>query len=340
MLRTCRLAFLLLALPALGSLALAQNVETPPNPEPVVPGSDAPEAALEVEDPFQLDPLVAFEAFFAGNYPRAFDLAVTFAGRGDAPSMRLLGQMYSAGLGVAENQQEAAQWFRLATEAGDVEAKFLLATMILDGAFIERDEVEAATLLRSAVDDGHTEAKQMLAMLHLEGRGVERDLARGAQLMREAAEEGSVTAIYTLGILYAEGAGVRQDTREAYEWFNRAARRGNTEAQIELALGLLTGDAGDPNLSDERRTEDAIFWFRRAAEAGNPVAENRLAHAYAQGFGVPLDPVEAAYYHARAVAGGLADARLDAFVSALPEAQRQEAQDRIARDRAPDNPLD
>jgi TPR repeat protein len=327
----------LFALLLLTSPALAQDAETPPNPEPV---DLEAEAAPETDDLFALDPLVAFEAFFAGNYPRAFDLAITFAGRGDAPSMRLLGQMYSAGLGVDANQEEAAQWYRLASQAGDIEAKFLLATMILDGAFVERNEEEAASLLQTATAEGHTDSKQMLAMLHLEGRGVERDLNRGAQLMREAAEEGNVTAIYTLGILYAEGAGVRQDTLEAYEWFDQAARRGNTEAQIELALGLLSGDAGDQGLSQERRVEDAIFWFRRAAEAGNPVAENRLAHAYSQGFGVPLDPVEAAYYHARAVAGGLSDARLDAFVSALPEAQRQEAQDRIARDRAPDNPLD
>lgn len=335
MLRTI-LALLLLASPA-----LAQEVEVPPVPAPVDALQPLPEdPQSETEDPFALDPAVAFEAFFAGNYPRAFDLAITFAGRGDAPSMRLLGQMYGAGIGVAEDQAEAAQWYRLAVEAGDTEAKFLLATMILDGAFIERDEEEAARLLSEAVEAGHVSAKQMFAMLHLEGRGVPRDLVRGAQLMREAAEEGDVTAQYTLGILYSEGAGVRQDTAESYRWFDRAARRGNTEAQIELALGLLSGDAGDPDLSQERRVEDAMFWFRRAAEAGNPVAENRLAHAYSQGFGVPLDPVEAAYYHARAVAGGLADARLDAFVLSLPEEQRQEAQDRIARDRAPDNPLD
>lgn len=323
----------------LASPALAQNAETPPNPEPVDLEAEAATEA-EPDDPFQLDPLVAFEAFFAGNYQRAFDLAITFAGRDDAPSMRLLGQMYAAGLGVDANQEEAAEWYRLASQAGDMDAKFLLATMILDGAFIERNEEEAANLLIEATEADHTEAKQMLAMLHLEGRGVERDLERGAQLMREAADEGNVTAIYTLGILYAEGAGVRLDTREAYQWFDRAARRGNTEAQIELALGLLNGDAGEPDLTQQQRTENAIFWFRRAAEAGNPVAENRLAHAFSQGFGVPLDPVEAAYYHARAVAGGLADARLDAFVSSLPEEQRQEARDRIARDRAPDNPLD
>ena len=304
------------------------------------PADQEAEAAEDADDPFELDPLVAFEAFFAGNYERAFDLAVTFAGRGDAPSMRLLGQMYAAGLSVDLDQEEAAGWYRLASDAGDIEAKVLLATMLLDGAYIARDEDEAATLLRTAADAGHLSGTQMLGMLHLEGRGVARNLQTGAELMREAAEAGETTAQYTLGILYSEGAGVRLDTREAYQWFDRAARGGNTEAQIELALGLLRGDAGEPGLSEERRIEDAIFWLRRAAEAGNPIAENRLAHAYSQGFGVPLDPVEAAYYHGRAVAGGLADARLDTFVSGLPAEQREEAQARLARERGPANPFD
>ncbi len=301
--------------------------------------ADAQATATDEADPFALDPLVAFEAFFAGNYSRAFDLAVTFAGRQDPPSMRLLGQMYAAGLGVDRDENEAVQWYRLASEAGDVEAMYLLATYILDGHVIERDEVEAGSLLQAAVADGHIPSKQMLGMLYLEGRGVERDLTLGAQLMREAAEDGDVTAIYTLGILYAEGAGVRQDTSESYHWFDRAARQGNPEAQIELAFGLIRGDTGD-DLTEAQRLENAIFWLRRAAETGNPVAENRLAHAYSQGYGVPLDPVEAAYYHARAVAGGLADARLDAFVASLPDEQRQEAQDRVARERGPANPFD
>ncbi|MFK7791253.1 MAG: tetratricopeptide repeat protein [Devosiaceae bacterium] len=322
----------LLALVLLAAPAYAQTAEPQASAEPSA--QEAPE-----QDPFTLDPAVAFEAFFAGNYARAFDLAVTFAGRGDGPSMRLLGQMYSAGLGVEQSQEEALEWYRLATETNDIEAKVLLATAIMDGPIPERDEEHVAQLLREASDAGNSMGTQMLGMLHLEGRGVERDIDLGAQLMRQAADAGDVTAQYTLGILYQEGAGVRQDTAQAYAWFEQAARRGNTEAQIEFALGLLNGSAGENDLSQERRVEDAIFWLRRAAEGGNPIAENRLAHAYSQGFGVQLDPVQAAYYHARAVAGGLADARLDAFVGSLPEDQRREAQERIAQDRAPANPF-
>jgi hypothetical protein len=302
--------------------------------EPQGDQQNAENVDSQSEDLFALDPAVALEAFTAGNYPRAFDLAITFATRGDLQSMRLLGEMYSAGLGVDQDQDEAAEWLALASQQGDLDAKVLLATMILDRVIDRGTAEEAADLLKQAADGDNVGGKQLLAMLHLEGRGVERDLALGAQLMREAAQANDVTAQYTMGILYAEGAGVRQDTREAYSWFNRAARRGNTEAQIELAMGLLNGDAGNAQDSEERRIEDAVFWFRRAAEAGNPVAENRLAHAHAQGLGVPLDPVLAAYYHARAVAGGLADARLDAFVLGLPEEQRRQARARVAFDRA------
>lgn len=345
LIRSLCLSCLLLVLP-IASLATAQD-RIPPSPEPVEQAGDAEadtettqQSEPEEADPFELDPAVAFEAFAAGNYQRAFDLAIIFAGREDVPSMRLLGQMFATGLGVEQDQEEAAAWYTVAAEAGDPEAAFLLATMKLDGVYIERDEVGAASLLSAAADVGHIPALQMLGMLHLEGRGVDRNLDVGADMMREAAQAGDVTAQYTLGILYAEGAGVRQDTRTSYGWFERAARRGNVEAQIEFALGLLNGRAADPNASEEQNLADAIFWLRRAAEGRNPVAENRLAHAHAQGIGVRLDPVMAAYLHARAVSGGLADARLDTFVASLSEEQRAEAQAMIARDRAPENPFD
>ncbi|MBV6658800.1 MAG: sel1 repeat family protein, partial [Devosiaceae bacterium] len=270
-----------------------------------------------------------------------FDLAVTFAGRGDAPSMRLLGQLYQSGFGVGRDSDEAAAWFDLASKAGDTEAQFLLATMKLDGVDIERDETGAAELLSLAQAAGHVSATQMYGTLLLEGRGTERNITRGAELIRVAAEAGDAIAQYTLGILYQEGAGVRQDNAEAYHWFERAARRGNVEAQVTYALGLLGQTAPAAASQDEARVlEDAVFWLQRAAEAGNPVAENRLAHAFAQGIGVRLDPVQAAYFHARAVAGGLADARLDNFVASLSPDQRARAQELVARDRAPANPFD
>lgn len=335
----------LLALLISTQATLAQD-RIPPAPDPVeelnapTNTDDAREPVEQEVDPFALDPSVAYEAFAAGNYARAFDLAIIFAGRDDVASMRLVGQMLANGLGVDQDQPEAAAWYTLAAEAGDPEAAYLLATMKLDGVFIERDEVGAASLLSAAADVGHIPALQVLGMLHLEGRGVDRNLDVGADMIQEAAQAGDVTAQYTLGILYAEGAGVRQDTRASYDWFERAARRGNVEAQIEFALGLLNGEAANPDDSQDQTLEDAIFWLRRAAEGHNPVAENRLAHAYAQGIGVRLDPVMAAYMHARAVSGGLADARLDSFVASLSDEQQAEAQAMMARDRAPENPFD
>ena len=329
-------ALAFLVLPVEAHAQDGSTVAPPPVPDAAAPapGDGTLEAEPGAPDRFVLDPAIAFEAFFAGNHARALDLAITFAGRGDAPSMRLLGEMYERGLAVEADPQEAAEWYRLAAQAGDAPAQVRLATMKLDGVLVPSEPEAAAALLRQASDAGNVQATQMLGMLTLEGRGVQRDIARGAQLTRQAAEAGDASAQYTLGILYLEGAGLRQDTRQAYTWIERAARTGNTEAQVELALGLLAGNAGEPDLADNMRIENALFWLRRGAEGGNPVAENRLAHAYAEGIGVPLDPVRAAYFHTRAVAGGLGDASLDAFVMSLSEAQRAEAQALIAADRA------
>ena len=44
----------------------------------------------------------------------------------------------------------------------------------------------------------------------------------------------------------------------------------------------------------------AAGWFRKAAEQGNKDAQRRLITCYANGWGVPMDPGQAAYWREKA----------------------------------------
>ncbi|HSM19028.1 MAG TPA: hypothetical protein VK844_01490, partial [Hyphomicrobiales bacterium] len=74
---------------------------------------------------------------------------------------------------------------------------------------------------------------------------------------------------------------------------------------------------------DEKR---GAAFLRRAAEHGNPVAQNRIAHLYANGRGVPIDPVEAAKWHLIARQGGKSDTWLDGYLDTLSEEERGKAE--------------
>jgi hypothetical protein len=67
-------------------------------------------------------------------------------------------------------------------------------------------------------------------------------------------------------------------------------------------------------------------WLKRAAEHGNPVAQNRLAHLYANGRGIDINPFEAAKWHLIARHGGKSDTWLDGHLETLSEEEQSRAE--------------
>jgi TPR repeat protein len=77
-----------------------------------------------------------------------------------------------------------------------------------------------------------------------------------------------------------------------------AARRGLPTAQYDLALMLLDGAAGPPDV------KAALPWLAMAAAAGHPVAQYRLAQIYEAGTDVPKDMEVATLLYAEAARHG------------------------------------
>ena len=74
-------------------------------------------------------------------------------------------------------------------------------------------------------------------------------------------------------------------------WFQRAdAETGTADDWRAFGLTLL----------EDGQNEEAVQWIRQAAESGHVPAQEDLAELYAQGRGVPVDPIEAARWQARA----------------------------------------
>ena len=116
------------------------------------------------------------------------------ANASDAASQVLVGDSIAAGNGqarnakqLAEDYEQAAEWYRKAAEKGDI--------------------------------GGETR----LAALYRDGRGLARDMTQAAEWYRKAAEQGDPTAQATLGVLYSMGQGVAHSDVEAYYWLDLAA---------------------------------------------------------------------------------------------------------------------
>ena len=266
---------------------------------------------------------IAYGAYQRGYYLTAFQEATKrIDAKNDPKSMTLLGELYAEGLGVANDDKKALEWYRLAASRGDREAMFSLAMFRLTGRGGPTDRTEGAKLLADAAKRGHIVAAYDLALLYLEGQTLPQDFARAAELMKMAAEAGNPQAQYALATLYREGHGVQRDLQESARWLGLAARSGYLDAEVEYGIVLFNGTG----IAKDERT--AGEYLMKAARKNSAPAQSRLAMMYATGRGIEANPVEAARWHLIARAGGDNDQFMDDFVRKMKPADRTAAEDK------------
>jgi TPR repeat protein len=269
----------------------------------------APAAAKPAAQPAR-PPDLAYGAFQRGYFLTAFSLATDrVTNSTDPKAMTLLGELYASGLGVPQDDQRAAEWYRLAAARSDSNAMFALAIFAIKGRAGPRDRQATTQWLTAAAKLGHPIAAYDLALLYIEGQMFPQDLNRAAELLGIAAQGGSADAQYALGTFYKTGRGVPQDTRQAVQLWGQAALADNTDAQVEYA-----------------NQEAATALFRKAAMRGSAIAQDRLARILVNGRGAPVNLAEAAKWHLISQAGGETDLELDAVVNKLDPPTRAAAE--------------
>ena len=83
------------------------------------------------------------DAYLRGDYATALKLLGPLAKQGDAAAQSSIGFMYQNGLGVPQDQNQAATWFHEAAEHGYAPAMVNLGAMYEVGAGVPQDNVEA-----------------------------------------------------------------------------------------------------------------------------------------------------------------------------------------------------
>ena len=130
----------------------------------------------------------------AGDYATALQEWRPLAEQGNATAQSLLGAMYFKGLGVPQDDAEAARWLRLAAEQGDADAQLIIGTMYRTGRGVPQDDAEAARWFRKAAEQGHADAQVNLGAMYGLGLGVPRDDATAHMWLNLAAAQGSADA--------------------------------------------------------------------------------------------------------------------------------------------------
>lgn len=129
----------------------------------------------------------AMTAYARGDYPTAIELLKEPASNGDKQAQALLGYMYDAGLGTAENDAEAVKWYEKAALQGDPISQLNVGIMYADGLGTAKNMVRAlAWFTLASQSDPDTEVHQ--AAVHevalAESQMTDEEIARAQQLIR------------------------------------------------------------------------------------------------------------------------------------------------------------
>ncbi|WP_149738090.1 tetratricopeptide repeat protein [Rhizobium sp. RU20A] len=275
---------------------------------------------LPAEKPFEGKPDDAYGAFQRGYYLTAMGLALPRAQLGDRAAQTLVAEILDSGLGVKRDPKAAAFWYEQAANAGDPSAMFKFAVLLMEGRVVPRDPKRADELMKKAADLGNASAQFNHAQTLTADMPGEKGLKAALPYYRKAAEQGIADAQYALSQILINVDGIPEDERAtARDWLARAAMAGYDTAELDLALWMIDGIAGERNL------EAGFRWMRRAAEGGNVVAQNKLSHLYINAIGTRQDPVEAAKWYVLSRRAGLQDPQLEDFYLGVSDEVQKKA---------------
>ncbi len=165
------------------------------------------------------------------------DALLTKAEQGDAKAQYELGTLYDVGIGVPQDDVEAAKWFLKAAEQGEAWAQFKLGMMHANGRGVVKDEIDAVKWHLKAAEQGLVQAQFSLGVMYANDQGVLEDHDEAVMWYRKAAEQGYAKAT---GMQVPSELGYRKTAEQGYievvQWFRQAAEKGDAAAQFNLGI--------------------------------------------------------------------------------------------------------
>lgn len=225
------------------------------------------------------------------------------AAEGQTNALTGIGNLYYAGVGVAQDFGKAARWYKAAASLEHCGAQFMLGEMYRMGQGVSQDEKEAslwygkaAGPFLKAAEQGDPYFQYRIGNMYIYGRGVDQSDQEAEKWYRKAAEQGNMAAQHGLALYY--NATRYRDPIESAKWMLKAAEQGDLYCQRWAGERYLKGEGVD---KDER---EASRWYRRAAEQGDAESQKILGDMYRYGKGPDRDAVAAEAWYRKAAEGG------------------------------------
>jgi uncharacterized protein len=210
-----------------------------------------------------------------GDWDSAFSLLEQCANNLDLDAQAMLGAYYSLPNTGHQSDELTLRWTRRAADAGSTLALTNLANFYEFGRFgILKDLESAANYYRMAANAGGDSARYRLAQMALFGLGIPADENFALELLRGRYEKMSEVGDdeYQIAAMYMHGydrSGEGADIGSAQRYYDISARSGNRGAQYFLSKILLASDASDLILQ-------GLMWLSVSARNNHPLAHEEM----------------------------------------------------------------
>lgn len=198
----------------------------------------------------------------------------------DGGSAEILGEMYLAGEGVAQDIQAAYECFRIAAELGQVKSQIKVANAYVEGKIWGVNYREAEKWLERAAKTGDIDAQMCLAKYYqiddIDMMDECFDLEKSFYWYKEAAKQGCVEAMLMVGKMCLEN-GMDDEDEFGNEWIEKAAALGDLSAIFELGVRHMAG------CGYKEDSEEGMRLYLKAAEGGLQEAYRELTLKYYRG---------------------------------------------------------
>jgi len=236
-----------------------------------------------------------------------------------------LAGMYFEGKGVTRDETRAFELYQKALseylqqeeQQPDSAVEYRIAQMYENGLGSKANIPEAAKWFTQAAENGHSYAQYKLSKLNLSGKGIRPDAQVANQYHKMALEsfikedqdtpdairESIIAKMYLQGDSYALGFGSVPNYAAAAQWFEKSIQNGNSDATLELAKLIESGQGVKKDLNRVQQLYSvSLQGFVKQYALLSPNKENikkvsilafRIARMYFEGKGTPGDAVQA-----------------------------------------------
>lgn len=132
---------------------------------------------------------------------------------------------FSIAMASAAEKEPTVAALTAQADKGNAEAQYRLGEMYSLGSGVTEDDAAAFRWHYKAANQGYAPAQYKLALIYANGKGVTQDYTAAFRWFLKAANQGNAFAPFNLGGMYEDGRGVTQDYVQAHKWFSLAAAR-------------------------------------------------------------------------------------------------------------------